>query len=313
MIVALAGGVGAARFIEGLARVHPEERITIIVNTGDDIELYGLHISPDVDIITYTLAGIVDKKKGWGIEGDSFNFLNMLKDYGIDTWFNIGDRDLATHIVRTDFLRKGLTLSEATERLCKLLNLKVRILPMSNEKFQTRIITDRGNIHFQEYLVKRSSKDQVRDILFEGKKKAKPTPGVIESILNAELIIICPSNPLVSIRTILSVDGIEKALKETKAKTISITPLIGGSPIKGPLDKLMKGMGLEVSSFSIANMYKDFIDAFVLDVTDRHLKDKIESLRMDVYVIDTLMKGLKEKMRIAENILRIGEELKREE
>ena len=312
MIVALAGGVGAARFIEGLVRVYPEERITIIVNTGDDIELYGLHISPDIDIITYTLAGIVDKKNGWGIENDSFNFLNMLKDYGIDTWFNIGDKDLATHIVRTDFLRKGLTLSEATEHLCKLLNVKARILPMSNEKFQTRIITDRGNMHFQEYLVKRSSQDQVSDILFESKKKAKPTPNVIEFILDAELIIICPSNPLVSIRTILSVNGVERALKETKAKIISITPLIGGSPIKGPLDKMMKGMGLEVSSFSIANMYKDFIDAFVLDVTDQHLKNKIESLGIRVYVIDTLMKGLKEKTQIAENILRIGEKLKRE-
>jgi len=313
MIVALAGGVGAARFIEGLVKVYPEERTTIIVNTGDDIELYGLHISPDIDIIAYTLAGIVDKNKGWGIEGDSFNFLNMLKNYGVDTWFNIGDRDLATHITRTNFLKQSLTLSEATDRLSRLLNVKARILPMSNEKFQTRIITDRGNMHFQEYLVKRSSQDQVHDILFEGKKKAKPAPGVIESILDAELIILCPSNPLVSIRTILSVNGIEKALKETKAKIISITPLIGGSPIKGPLDKMMKGMGLEVSSYSVANMYKDFIDAFVLDVTDRHLKDKIESLRIHVYVIDTLMKGLKEKMQIAENILRIGEELKREE
>jgi LPPG:FO 2-phospho-L-lactate transferase len=312
MIVALAGGVGAARFIEGLVKVYPEERTTIIVNTGDDIELYGLHISPDIDIIEYTLAGIVDKNKGWGIEGDSFNFLNMLKDYGIDTWFNIGDRDLATHIIRTDFLSNGLALSEATDQLSRLLNVKARILPMSNEKFQTRIITDRGNMHFQEYLVKRSSQDQVRDIIFEGEKKAKPAPGVIESILDAELIILCPSNPLVSIRTILSVNGIKKALKETKAKIISITPLIGGSPIKGPLDKMMKGIGLEVSSFSIANMYKDFINAFVLDVTDRHLKGKIESLRIPVYVIDTLMKGLKEKTQIAENILRIGEELKRE-
>ena len=312
MIVTLAGGVGAARLLQGLVKVHPEEKITIIVNTGDDIELYGLHISPDVDIIMYTLAGIIDQKKGWGIERDSFNFFNTMKNYGTDVWFNIGDKDLATHIVRTNLLEQGLSLSEVTERLCGILRVKARILPMSDDKFETRIVTDKGNMHFQEYLVKRSSKDRVRGMIFEGIQEAKPGPDVIKSIMNAELIIVCPSNPLVSIRTILSVKGIEGALERTKANIIAMTPIIGNSPIKGPLDKMMRGLKLEVSAFSIANMYKNFIDAFVLDESDQNLKKRIESLGIHVFLMNTLMKGIKEKVQIAESILRITKELKKE-
>lgn len=312
MIVTLAGGVGAARLLQGLVKVHPEEKITVIVNTGDDIELYGLYISPDVDIIMYTLAGIVDQKKGWGIERDSFNFFNTMKNYGTDVWFNIGDKDLATHIVRTNLLEQGLSLSEVTERLCRMLRVKARILPMSDDKFETRIVTDKGNMHFQEYLVKRSSKDRVRGMIFEGIQEAKPGPDVIKSIMNAELIIVCPSNPLVSIRTILSVKGIEGALERTKANIIAMTPIIGNSPIKGPLDKMMRGLRLEVSAFSIANMYKNFIDAFVLDESDQNLKKRIESLGIHVFLMNTLMKGIKEKVQIAESILRITKELKKE-
>ena len=312
MIVTLAGGVGAARLLQGLVKVHPEEKITIIVNTGDDIELYGLHISPDVDIIMYTLAGIIDQKKGWGIERDSFNFFNTMKNYGTDVWFNIGDKDLATHVVRTNLLEQGLSLSKVTERLCGILRVKARILPMSDDKFETRIVTDKGNMHFQEYLVKRSSKDRVRGMIFEGIQEAKPGPDVIKSIMNAELIIVCPSNPLVSIRTILSVKGIEGALERTKANIIAMTPIIGNSPIKGPLDKMMRGLKLEVSAFSIANMYKNFIDAFVLDESDQNLKKRIESLGIHVFLMNTLMKGIKEKVQIAESILRITKELKKE-
>ena len=309
MIVALAGGVGAARFLQGLQRVYPEERITVIANTGDDIELYGLHISPDIDIIMYTLAGIVDEKKGWGIKGDTFNCLGMLRKYGLDDWFNIGDLDLATQVIRTNFMSNGLSLSDATKELCRMLGLKVNIIPMSNERVETRIITDKRNMHFQEYLVKRLAKDKVLNIVFEGIEDAKPSPNVIESIINAKLIILCPSNPLVSIKTILSVNGIEEALRKTKSKIISITPIIGDSPIKGPLDKMMGGLGLESSAYTVAHIYKKFLDAFILDEFDKDLKERIESLGIRVFLMDTLMKGIEEKTRIAKKILRIAEEL----
>jgi LPPG:FO 2-phospho-L-lactate transferase len=210
VITALAGGVGAARFLQGLVRLVPEEKLTVIVNTGDDIELYGLHISPDLDIVMYTLAGIVDEERGWGIKGDTFHCLEMLQEYGYETWFKLGDRDLATHIHRTYLLKSGLSLSEVTSKLCKALGLKLRILPMSDDRIETVIVTERGKMHFQEYLVKREAKDTVVNVKFKGIEKAKPTSGVLNSILNSKAVIICPSNPVVSIGTILSVKRVSE-------------------------------------------------------------------------------------------------------
>jgi len=206
LIVALAGGVGAARFLQGLIKLVPEEKLTVIVNTGDDIEFFGLHISPDIDIIMYTLAGIVDETKGWGIRGDTFHCLEMLEKYGYETWFMLGDKDLATHIHRTYLLKRGFRLSEVTQRLCEKLGLKLKILPMTDQKFATIIKTDKGKMHFQEYLVKRKAIDKVLGVEFEG-VGAEPAPDVLDSILNSEAIIICPSNPIVSIGTILSLKG----------------------------------------------------------------------------------------------------------
>ncbi|MEM2719148.1 MAG: 2-phospho-L-lactate transferase CofD family protein [Candidatus Bathyarchaeia archaeon] len=185
MITALAGGVGAAKFLSGLIKIVPEEELTIIVNTGDDIELFGLHISPDLDIVTYTLAGIVDEEKGWGIKGDTFHCLEMLRRYGYETWFNLGDRDLATHIHRTILLGSGLKLSEVTKDICRRLGLKVNILPMTDDRFETWIETDAGLMHFQEYLVKRGAKDRVLGVKYIGAERASPAEGVIESILEA--------------------------------------------------------------------------------------------------------------------------------
>lgn len=303
MITALAGGVGAARFLTGLVKLVNEEELTVIVNTGDDIELYGLHISPDVDIITYTLAGIVDEEKGWGVRGDTFHCLETLGKYGYETWFNLGDRDLATHIHRTYLIKRGLELSEATAEICRALGLKVRILPMTDDKFETRIVAERGSMHFQEYLVKRGAKDEVLGVEFVGTEKAKPAPGVIDSILNAEGVIICPSNPIVSIGTILSVKGIRESLRQTKAPKIAITPIIAGAPVKGPADKLMRGLGLEVSAFSVANLYKDFLDTFILDTADFEEKARIENLGIKVTVTNTIMKELKDKIQLAKVVL----------
>jgi LPPG:FO 2-phospho-L-lactate transferase len=212
LITALAGGVGAARFLTGLTKLVKEEDLSVIVNTGDDMEMFGLHISPDIDIVSYTLAGVVDEEKGWGIKGDTFQCLETLKKMGLETWFSIGDRDFATHIFRTDLLHKGLSLSKVTEEISRRLGIKANILPMTDDKFETWIKTEEGLIHFEEYFVKRQARDKVLGVEFVGSAKAKPAVGTVDSILNAELVVVCPSNPIVSIGTILSVDGIRDAL-----------------------------------------------------------------------------------------------------
>ena len=295
----LAGGVGAARFLQGLIKIVPEREVTVIVNTGDDIQLYGLHISPDLDIIMYTLAGIVNKERGWGIQGDTFHCLETLQRYGYETWFKLGDRDFATHIHRTYLLESGVSLSEATRRLCRSLGVEMKILPMTNDRFETKILTDKGVMHFQDYLVRRGARDKVMDVTFEGAEKAQPAPEVIDSILNAEAIIVCPSNPIVSIGTILSVKNVRKALRETRAKGVAISPIVGGAPVKGPADKLMRGLGLEVSAYSVAHLYRDFLDVFIMDHIDQAERERIEGLGLRVIVTNTIMKSLRDKVRLA--------------
>jgi LPPG:FO 2-phospho-L-lactate transferase len=303
VITALAGGVGAARFLTGLVKLVNEENLTVIVNTGDDIELFGLHISPDVDIVTYTLAGIVDEEKGWGIRGDTFQCLEALRRFNQEVWFALGDRDMATHVFRTSLLKKGLRLSEVTAEVNKALGLKVTILPMTDDRFETRIVTRDGSIHFQEYLVKRGAKDEVFGAEFVGADNAKPAPGVIDSVVNAELVVVCPSNPIVSIGTILAVKGVRDALRQTSAKKIAISPIIAGAPVKGPADKLLKGLGLEVSAYSVAKLYADFLDTFILDTADSVDKHRIEELGIKVKVTNTIMRTLDDKIRLAKTVL----------
>jgi LPPG:FO 2-phospho-L-lactate transferase len=303
MITALAGGVGAARFLTGLVKLVNEEDLSIIVNTGDDIELFGLHVSPDVDIVTYTLAGIVDEEKGWGIKGDTFQCLEALRRLNQEIWFAIGDRDLATHIFRTNLLKGGRKLSEVTAEVARALGLKMAILPMTDDKFETRIVTRAGSLHFQEYLVKRGAKDEVLGVEFLGADNAKPAAGVIDAVMNAELVIACPSNPVVSIGTILAVKGVRDALKQTDAKKIAISPIVAGAPIKGPADKLLRGLGLEVSAYSVAKLYADFIDTFILDAADAAEKGRIEELGIEVKVTNTIMRTLEDKVRLAETVL----------
>jgi len=305
LITALAGGVGASKFLKGLVKIIKPEELNIIVNTGDDIELYGLHISPDIDIVMYTLAGLVDKKKGWGIKKDRFDCLEMLGKYGLEKWFQLGNRDLATHVYRTYLLKKGVKLSDATMILCRALNLKVNIYPMSNEKVQTKIVTKTGSIHFEEYLVKRQARDKVVDVKFEGIENSKPTQGVISSILESNLIILCPSNPIVSIGPILSVPGIRNALKKTQSNIIGISPIIEGDTIKGPADKLMRGLGHEVSSYGVALLYKDILDGFIIDNLDRSEKTRIERLGIKVVTTNTIMKSIKDKIELAKLVLNL--------
>ena len=304
MITALAGGVGAAKLLSGLVNIIPERDLTVIVNTGDDIELYGLHISPDIDIVVYTLAGIVDEGKGWGIRDDTFHCLEMLRKYGYETWFNIGDRDLATHIHRTILLKKGLKLSQVTREICRSLGLKVNIIPMTDDKFETWIETDAGIMHFQEYLVKRGAKDRVLGVRYVGAESAKPAEGVLDAILNSDLIVVCPSNPIVSIGTILSIKGVREALRESKARKVAVSPIVSGAPIKGPADKLMRGLGLEVSAFSVAYLYRDFLNTFILDESDKAERDRIEGLGIKVVLADTIMRTLEDKIRLAKIVLK---------
>ena len=303
MITALAGGVGAARFLTGLTRLVKEEDMTVIANTGDDIELFGLHISPDIDIVAYTLAGIVDEERGWGIRGDTFQCLETLKKRGLDTWFGLGDRDLATHIYRTDRLKQGFTLTQITSEVCQSLGLKIKLLPMTNDKFETRITTSIGSMHFEEYFVRRKCKDEILSVEFVGAITAKPSPGVLESILDAELIVICPSNPIVSIGTILAVEGVRDALRRTSARVIAVSPIVAGFPIKGPADKILRGLGLEVSAFGVAQLYADFLDTFIIDSKDSAAKSKIEQLGVNVKVTNTIMKSLDDKVSLARVVL----------
>jgi len=303
MIVVLSGGVGGARFLQGVVQVVPQQQITVISNTGDDREFYGLHVSPDVDIVLYSLAGIVDMANGWGIRDDTYNTMQQLTRYGNEDWFLLGDRDLATHIHRTNLLRQGKTLSEVTDNLRAQLGLDLRVLPMSDQPVATHIQTPAGLLHFEEYLVKHRSADDVQDVVFVGASEAKPAPGVLDAIKQADAILIAPSNPIVSVGTILAVPGVHDALHETSGMVIAISPIVGGAPIKGPADKIMRGLGLEVSAVGVTRCYRDFLDVMIIDEQDAQLTHEIEDLGIPVVVTDTIMRDDATKAALARTAL----------
>jgi LPPG:FO 2-phospho-L-lactate transferase len=303
MMVVLSGGVGGARFLQGVVQVVPQQQITVISNTGDDREFYGLYVSPDVDIVLYSLAGIVDAANGWGIRDDTYNTMQQLTRYGNEDWFLLGDRDLATHIHRTNLLRQGKTLSEVTDNLCTQLGLDLRVLPMSNQPVATHIQTPAGLLHFEEYLVKHRSAEDVQDVVFVGASEAKPAPGVLDAIKQADAILIAPSNPIVSVGTILAVPGVHDALHEASGMVIAISPIVGGAPIKGPADKIMKGLGLEVSAVGVTRCYRDFLDVMIIDEQDAQLTHEIEDLGIPVVVTDTIMRDDATKAALARTAL----------
>jgi len=300
MIVVLAGGVGAARFLEGLVRVVPPKDIFVVVNTGDDEEFFGLRVCPDFDIITYTLAGLVDPEKGWGIKGDTFNCLDMLSRYGYETWFLLGDRDLATHIHRTHLLKKGYTIFEIAEDIRKRLGIECQIAPMTNEFVKTKVITkEAGELDFQVYFVKRRTQDTVIEVKFQNIEKAKPAPGILDAIESADGIIISPSNPIVSIGPILAIRGIRDALQSTEAKIVAISPIVGGKTIKGPADRMLQSLGYDVSPVGVAELYKDFLDVMIIDTIDAEYKKKIEALGIKAIITNTIMKSIEDKVNLA--------------
>ncbi len=303
MIVVLAGGVGAARFLQGLVQVVPQERLTVIVNTGDDRDFYGLHVSPDLDIVMYTLSGVVDETQGWGIRNDTYNTMQQLVAYGNEDWFKLGDRDLATHIQRTKLLREGKKLSEVTDELRRHFGLGMRILPMSDQPVQTHIATPAGLLHFQEYMVKRRCSDEVQDVVFVGANEARPAPGVLDALKDAEAILIAPSNPIVSIGSILAVPGVHDILHETSGMVVAVSPIVGGAPIKGPADKLMRGLGMEVSAVGVARCYRDFLDVMVIDEQDARLLDRVEDLGIPAIATNTIMRDTASKAALARTVL----------
>ncbi len=303
MIVVLAGGVGAARFLEGLVQVALPEEIVAIINTGDDMVLHGLHVSPDIDIVTYTLAGIVDESQGWGVRDDTTHTLSMLAQLGAETWFKLGDRDLAVHIRRTELLRAGWTLSEVTDAFRRALKVGVRLLPMSDDQVATEICTPVGWLHFQQYLVQRRARDEVLGVRFIGIDRARPAPGVIEALQQADAVIIAPSNPVVSVGTILAVPGVRDAVTSTPAPVVAVSPIVAGAPIKGPAAPLMRAVGLDVSARGVAVCYRGVIDTLIIDQADAELADEIRTLGIEVVVTDTIMRGRAEKRRLAEMTL----------
>jgi LPPG:FO 2-phospho-L-lactate transferase len=303
MITVLAGGVGAAKFLQGLVEVVDPRQVTIIGNTGDDIDLHGLHISPDLDIVTYTLAGIYNADQGWGIQGDTFHTLEMLGRYGHPTWFNLGDYDLATHLHRTERLRHGWPLSAITDEIRRALGVLPRILPMTDQRLETKIVTEEGVLHFQEYLVQRRTEPPVLDVLYDGVEIARPAPGVCEAIQEADGIIIPPSNPIASIGTILAVPGMRQALAARRGRVVAVSPIVQGATLKGPADKLMAALGYEASALGVARYYGSLLDAFILDTLDQTLQEPVRRLDIGVRVLNTILSGPVERRALAQAVV----------
>lgn len=303
MITALAGGTGAAKFLRGLATLADPDRLTVIGNTADDIELWGLHISPDLDTLTYTLAGIIDEARGWGIRDDSFYCLQAMAAFGSETWFNLGDRDLATHLFRTESLRRGQSLSAVTDAIRHALGVRSRILPMSDQPVRTKIRTPGGWLTFQEFFVREKAQVEILDVVYEGAEAARPAPGVVKAIREARAVLVCPSNPVTSIGPILAVPGVVEALRETQAVVIAISPIVAGAAVSGPAAALMTAKRLPVSAVGVAWVYREWVDVMVIDRQDQGLMPELLRLGVSPLVADTLMTDRQREVALAQVVL----------
>ncbi len=308
-IAVLAGGVGAARLLRGLAPLVPRGQLTIIVNTADDDVFYGLHVSPDVDTVLYTLAGLADPVRGWGIAGDTFHALGAMARYEREVWFQLGDRDLATHVFRTARLRDGQSLSEITALQAKSLGVDARVLPMSDDRVRTIVETTGGKRSFQEYLVRDRTRETVRALTYSGARAARPAPGVRAALEEASLVVLAPSNPLVSIAPILAVPGIRQTLRRIDAPVVAVSPLIGGRPVKGPADRMMRALGVAPTPLGLAAFYADLLDAMVLDTADRAFLPKLAARGVAGTALDTLMRSPVRSTAVARAVLSLGSSL----
>jgi len=299
----LSGGVGGARFIDGLTSALSPDEITVIGNTGDDIEFFGLRVCPDIDIVLYTILGIVDEEKGWGLKADTFKAESMLKALGEDQWFHLGDRDLALSLYRTFRLGQGLSLTEVTLEIASRFGARVRILPATDHRIETRIITTLGeDIHFEEYFVKRQCRDTIKAIRFDtpGHTRATATREVVDAIRSSQGVILAPSNPFVSIGCILTVEPIRDLLRrKDNGPVVAISPIVGGEAIKGPAARMFAQLGMEPSALAVARLYEDFLDGFVMDLKDEGLNESVEDLDIPCLVTDTIMRSRKARVALA--------------
>jgi len=299
VILALSGGTGGAKLLDGLAQVAGQEALTAVINTGDDADFYGLRVCPDLDICTYTLAGVV-AERGWGFAGDSFRCLEGLATYGLEAWFGLGDRDLATHLYRTVRRGEGASLSQITAELAARLGVGARLLPMSDDDVQTRITTAAGARSFQEYLVKHGAAEEIERIELLGVEAARPAPGGLEAIGIAERIVICPSSPVVSIGTILAVPGVRAALAARRERAVAVSPIIGGRPVEGPADRFLAGAGYpECSAAQMARLYADVAGTFVLDARDEGEAEAVAAAGVEPVLADALMPDRPARARLA--------------
>ena len=302
-LVALAGGTGAAKLLRGLDALLERGAMTVVGNTGDDAEIWGLHVSPDLDTVCYTLGGLLDEERGWGLRDESFRTLGEMVRFGEPTWFNVGDRDLATHLHRTRLLAEGRSLSEVTAKLAADLGVRHAVLPMSDQPVRTRVLGPDGWLGFQEYFVREKTQVEVRAVQYAGAPEARPAPGLVEAIGTADAVLVCPSNPVTSVGPILSVPGIVEALHSTRAPVLAISPIVGGRAVSGPAGRLMAARGLPVSALGIAQSYADWLDILMIDDEDAALAPSIEAAGARPVVASTLMTGRVEEMRLARRVL----------
>ncbi len=306
MITVLTGGTGGAKFVDGLRQIVAPEELTVIVNTGDDLLWWGLYVSPDLDSITYMLAGRLSQERGWGVKGDTFYCLQAMGQLGQPTWFQAGDRDIATHILRSKLLSDGKTLSEVTAEIAGRLGIKTRILPMSNSRVETRIGTPMGELGFEEYFVQRWYQDPVESVRYAGASDAEPAPGVIDAIRGSEAVILAPSNPVSSIAPILAVPGIREALRESRARIAAVSPIVAGVAVTGPAGILMQAQGYPVSIAGVAEFYHDFLDLLVVDLQDSQMADDLQKSGMRVHCTQTLMRTQEDRIALAKAVLSLA-------
>ncbi len=310
--LALAGGVGGAKLAFGLARLLGE-RLTVVVNTGDDFEHWGLHVSPDLDTVMYNLAGINNPESGWGLDGETFRGLDMVRRYGGESWFRLGDGDLGTHLLRTQWLAEGATLSEVTRRLAGGLGIAATILPMSDQPVRTMVHTDEGLLPFQRYFVYRSCEPRLVRLEFAGMEEARPSPQVLAALDRADLIVLCPSNPYLSLDPILLLPGLVERLRAVRAPVVAVSPIVGGQALKGPAAKIMAELGVDASAVAVARHIASRIrlDGFVLDAVDADLAGEVAALGITPLVTDTIMRDAASKERLAGEILTACERIPR--
>lgn len=303
MMVVLTGGTGGAKFVDALKQLLPARKLTLIVNTGDDLKWWGLHVSPDLDSILYVLAGRLSKERGWGVDGDTFECVEAMRQMGAPAWFRVGDRDLATHLTRTQLLASGRTLSEATAEIASTLGVQSRILPMSDARVETRVTTPDGELSFQEYFVRERYRPEVRGVRLVGAEQASPAPGVLEAIKSAEAVVLAPSNPITSIGPILAVPGIREALQKTEAPVAALSPIVGGAAVSGPAGALMAAQGLPVSIAGVAQAYADFLDLLIVDERDAQAAEELRLSGLQVHCAQTIMKTADDKAALAATVL----------